>query len=112
MDDTAFGGSGADLFIYGSDLSTGSQVIGDFDGVSLNAANGEDKIAFKTGMEVGSFSYIAGAAFSGGGNSEARFAGSETLEIDIGGDGLANAMAVIDGLNAANRLTATGFLWF
>ncbi len=81
-DDTAYGGSGADLFLYGGDLSTGAQVIADFDGISLNAANGEDRIAFRTGLEVGSFTYIEAAVFTGGGNSEARYAGGGTLEVD------------------------------
>ncbi len=63
-------------------------VIRDFDGVSVNAGNGEDKPVFATGLETGSFAYIAAAAFSGGGNSEARFAGSRQIQVDDDGDGV------------------------
>ncbi len=111
-DDAAFGGSGSDSFVFASsNLTSGSQVIRDFDGVSLNAANAEDKIVMATGLETGSFDYVGAAAFSGAGNSEARFAGSLTLEIDQDGDGAADLSFRVNGLTAANQLTASDFVW-
>lgn len=110
-DDTLFGGSGQDWFLFGGKLASGSQVIGDFDGVSLGAANGEDKLVFATGLEVGSFSYIEAAAFSGGGNSEARFAGGALLQIDRDGDGSSDISVTLAGLTAADQLTSADFVW-
>ncbi|GAB5471780.1 MAG: hypothetical protein Kilf2KO_48100 [Rhodospirillales bacterium] len=111
-DDAAFGGAGADSFYFdGNETPSGDLVIRDFDGVSLNAGNGEDKLVFAGGLESGSFSYRGDAAFSGGGNSEARFAGGGKLEIDLDGDGQADLSAKLSGLSAGDQLTATDFVW-
>ncbi len=113
--DVAFGGPGKDDFIFsGASLGmAGSDgpVIRDFDGVTANDANGEDKIVYATGLEVGSFSYIDGATFSGGGNSEARFGGARQIQVDQDGDGLADQAFLVDGVTAANRLTSSDFMW-
>lgn len=86
-------------------------MIRDFDGENLNGANGQDRLAFKTGLEVGSFSYIDGAAFSASGNSEARFAGVRKVEIDQDGDGGMDVFILVDGLTNAAELTSMDFLW-
>ncbi len=108
-DDTAFGGSGADWFRFTG--LVGSAEIGDFDGVSLNAGNSQDKFVFATGLEMGAFSYIGGAVFSSSGSSQARFAGGNTIEVDADGDGSADRVFQVIGLNAEGQLTATDFLW-
>ncbi len=78
---------------------SGGPVIRDFDGELANGANGEDKLVFAIGLEVGSFTYIEAAAFSGGGNSEARYAGSRQIQVDQ------------DGVTAVNLLTEKDFIW-
>ncbi|GAB5469440.1 MAG: calcium-binding protein [Rhodospirillales bacterium] len=111
----AFGGLDEDQFRFAGDIlgdaGSGGTRIRDFNGVSLNAGNGEDKLVFDTGLETGTFAYIGGAAFSGGGNSEARFDGERRLEIDYDGDGSADIGFEIQRLTAADQLTATDFLW-
>ncbi len=113
--DIAFGGAGMDEFRFGAaplgNNDTGGPIIRDFNGVSANGANGEDKIVFNTGLETGSFAYIGGAAFSASGNSEARFAGPRQLQVDQDGDGTTDQAILIDGVTAANLLTATDFVW-
>ncbi len=111
-DDAAFGGSGSDSFLFSSsNLNNGTQVIRDFDGASLNAGNGEDKIVLATGLETGSFAYIGSLAFSGGGNSEARFTSTGTVRVDQDGDGSSDLVFFVNGLTAANQLTGTDFVW-
>ncbi len=108
----ALGGSGEDAFLFNdSNLGSGGPVIRDFDGVSANGANGEDKIVYATGLGGGSFTYIDGAAFSGGGNSEARYAGPRQIQVDQDGDGVTDQAFLVDGVTAANLLTATDFVW-
>ncbi|MEO1194310.1 MAG: hypothetical protein AAFY02_21340, partial [Pseudomonadota bacterium] len=100
------------FFFDGADFTPASgQAIRDFDGVSLNAGNGEDKLVFATGLEVGSFTYIGDSGFSGSGNSEARFAGRVSLEIDQDGDGVVDQALLVNGLSSAGQLTATDFVW-
>ncbi len=111
-DDAAIGGSGSDSFrISSANLASGTQVLRDFDGEILNAGNGEDKIVLATGLEVGSFVYIAGAAFSGGGNSEARYAGPRKLQIDQDGDGATDIALLVDRMTQGSLMTATDFVW-
>ncbi|MEO1194025.1 MAG: hypothetical protein AAFY02_19870, partial [Pseudomonadota bacterium] len=111
-DDQAFGGSGADWFLFlNATLGSGDQVIRDFNGVSLGSGAGDDKIVFATGLETGSFSYIGDAGFSADGNSEARFAGAGALQIDQDGDGSSDISVFVDGVSLANQLTASDFLW-
>ncbi len=113
--DVAFGGSGSDSFVFdGTDLGnagSGGPVIRDFDGVLVNAANGEDKLVFATGLEVGSFTYIEANTFSGSGDSEARYAGTRQVQVDQDGDGAVDQAFLVDGVTAANLLTAADFVW-
>ncbi|MEO1193394.1 MAG: calcium-binding protein [Pseudomonadota bacterium] len=115
QDDVAFGGSGMDNFRFnGASLGfggSGGPVIRDFDGEDFPGGNGEDKLVFATGLEVGSFAYINGQAFSASGNSEARFAGNRQLQVDQDGDGTVDQAILIDGFSIAGRLTATDFVW-
>ncbi len=110
--DRVWGGSGADTFLFNDDEGvSGKLVFEDFVGRNQAAPGGADSLVFATGLESGSFSYIGGAAFSAGGNSEARFAGGERLEIDNDGDGAADMAATVRGLTGPNQLTATDFVW-
>ncbi len=109
-----FGGTGADSFRFnGSSLAAGSgaPIVREFDGVSLGAANGEDKLVFATGLEVVSFAYIGAAAFSAAGNSEALFNANREVEVDRNGDGVSDQVFLLDGLSQADLLTATDFVW-
>ena len=85
-----FGGSSGNLFRFdGNALGSGGPggpAVRDFDRVLLNAANGEDKLVFSSGLETGSFAYIGSSAFSGDGDSEARFAGTRQVQVDQDGD--------------------------
>ncbi len=113
--DVAIGGSGMDQFRFGAaqlgSNGSGGPIIRDFDGVLVNGANSEDKLVFTTGLETGSFAYIGGAAFSGSGNSEARFAGPRQIQVDQDGDGAVDQAFLVDGVTVANLLTATDFVW-
>ncbi len=113
--DVAFGGSGKDDFYFNGDPlgdgGTGGPVLRDFDGELVNAANGEDKLVFTTGLEVGAFAYVGSAAFSGGGNSEARYAGPRQVQVDRDGDGVVDQAFLINGLTAPNLLTESDFIW-
>jgi len=111
-DDVAFGGSGDDWFLFNTEeLEFGTQVIRDFDGVSLNAGDDEDLLVFSTGKETGAFAYIGDAAFSASGNSEARHAGGTEVQVDTDGNGDAEFVFQMNGLSQAGQLTATDFLW-
>ncbi len=77
----------------------------------MNGSNGEDKIVYASGLEVGTFDYIRSDPFSAGGNSEARYDGPRRVQVDQDGDGAADQAFLIDGLTAANLLTATDFVW-
>ncbi|GAB5469650.1 MAG: hypothetical protein Kilf2KO_26800 [Rhodospirillales bacterium] len=111
--DRAFGGSGADSFRFDGQSQGTSGGDGprlqDFEGSLLGG--GADKLVFATGLESGSFAYLGAAAFSGGGDSQARFAGSAQLQVDRDGDGAADIAVSIVGLTAADQLTASDFLW-
>ncbi|MEQ8654521.1 MAG: hypothetical protein RIC87_18780 [Kiloniellales bacterium] len=111
----AFGGSGTDSFRFNGDSlgsgGTGGPVLRDFDGVSANAANGEDKLVFATGLETGSFAYIGSAAFSGAGDSEARFDGARQVQVDQDGDGTTDIAFKVNGVSQADLLTASDFVW-
>ncbi len=113
--DTAFGGSGGDAFRFSSPslaaTGTGGPVIADFDGEVMGKGNGADKLVFATGLEVGVFSYIESAAFSGGGSSEARFAGAERVEVDRDGNGSTDIVFQVQGLTSGNQLTGSDFIW-
>ncbi len=49
--------------------------------------------------------------FSGGGNSEACFAGGKRVRIDHDGDGTSDVLLRMNGLSEAGQLTAADFLW-
>ncbi len=76
-------------------------MIRDFDGVSLGAGDGADKLVFANGLEIGGFTYIEAAAFSGNGNSEARFAGIRQTQVDQDGNGSVDQAFLLDGLTVA-----------
>lgn len=114
--DVAFGGSGQDSFRFNGEplgnAGSGDPVIRDFAGIAVNDEVGtQDKLVFAAGLEVGSFSYIGEAAFSGGGNSEARFNGPRQIQVDQDGDGSTDQAFQLDGITAANRLTSSDFIW-
>ncbi|MEQ8653388.1 MAG: calcium-binding protein, partial [Kiloniellales bacterium] len=112
IDDIAFGGAGNDSFVISdAAMNSGSQVIRDFDGIFLNSGADKDLLVFATGLETGVFSYIGGNAFSGGGNSEARFAGGNRVRIDQDGDGDSDILIRMNGLSQSGQITAGDFLW-
>ncbi len=102
---------GEDVFRNDDALGSGGPVICDFDGEIVGAGNGEDKFVFATGLETGASSYIGGASFSGGGNSEARFEGPRQIQVDQYGDGAADQAFLVDGTLSASVLTASDFVW-
>lgn len=104
--DQAFGGSAADSFVFnGNEAPGGGLFIRDF-----SQAEG-DKLVFATGLESGSFAYIGDAGFSSGGNSEARFAGGNRLDIDQDGDGTTDLSAKLNGFTSADKLSGGDFVW-
>ncbi len=72
--DTLFGGGGNDWFLFGANLGANDQIIRDFRG---NFNGGQDKLVFKTCLEVRTFDYRGGSSFSTSGESEARYAGAK-----------------------------------
>jgi len=103
-DDLVYGGSGQDWFLFRSGaLTSGTQRIADLDG--------GDRLVFATGFETGTFAYIADGGFTASGNSEARLADPEVLEVDRDGDGLADYRMGVQGASSAGDLTASDFLW-
>lgn len=84
--------------------------MADFEGVRLHDNKGVDKLVFATGLEVGTFSYIGTGALSAGGNSEARFAGNEQMEVDRDGNGAADILFKVGDLTQAGDLTSSDFV--
>jgi len=110
--DNAFGGSGADAFIFdGNEGAVSDLKLADFQGASLNAGTTQDKLVFATGLEHGSFAFVGDAGFSGAGDSEARVNVNGRLQVDVDGDGEKDIQAEITGLSLAGQLTATDFIW-
>jgi Ca2+-binding RTX toxin-like protein len=109
--DQLTGGGGADQFRYTSTLS-GVDTIHDFSGTTAfgGGAGDGDKLAF-VGLLSGTFSYIQAAAFSATGNSEARFASANTLEVDTNGNGAADITVKLDNFTAAAQLVNGDFIW-
>lgn len=105
--DLLIGGSGDDSFFFdGASLGTGGGLatIADF--------SAGDHLVFATGLESGSFSFIATQAFSGTGSSEARFdTAKDRVEVDQNGDALADQVFALDGINKANQISSSDFLW-
>jgi len=104
--DTAFGGSGSDLFRVTGD----GGLIADFEDL-LAAGSAADAIGLDGSQLAGTFAYLEDAAFSAAGNSEARFAAAETLEVDYEGDGTLDLSFQIANVTLGSQLTAADFLW-
>ncbi len=111
--DLVFGGSGVDWFRFNGDLIAMDErpEIGDFDGASLNASDASDRFVFAAGLEVGSFTYVEDAAFSGSGDSKARIASTGVVKVDYDSDGSADISVEVAGLSSAGALTGSDFLW-
>jgi Ca2+-binding RTX toxin-like protein len=109
--DLLTGGGGVDQFRYTSTAS-GEDTISDFSGTTDfgGGAGQGDKLAF-VGLLAGAFSYVQAAAFSGGGNSEARFAGANTLQVDTNGNGTVDITVKLDNFTAATQLVNSDFVW-
>jgi Ca2+-binding RTX toxin-like protein len=104
--DSMTGGTGADLFLFENAASSpvsAPDIIADFNPIA-------DTLAFK-GMLVGTFAYRGKAAFTGSGNTEARYTnGSTLLQIDLNGDRMTDMAIQMSGTSIAS-LTAADFLW-
>jgi len=94
------GGAGADRFLFVSGPD-GHSTISDF-----SSAQG-DKLAFQ-GLLHGAFSYLGAAAFTAGGNSEARFAGGQ-LFVDTDGNGAVDITVTLTGITNASQIHASDF---
>ena len=106
--DTLTGGIGADQFVFLS-ASSGIDVIEDFN--NLDGLGAEGDLLVFTGLLVGTFDYLGGAAFTGGSdNSEARVVGNQ-LQIDTDGNGTANIKIQMTGLVSDTQLTDSDFVW-
>jgi Ca2+-binding RTX toxin-like protein len=109
--DQLVGGAGADEFRYTS-TNSGLDTIHDFSGVAdLAGGTGQgDKLAF-VGLLSGTFAYIAGGSFSAAGNSQARFAGANILQVDTNGNGVVDITIKLDNFTAPTQLVNADFLW-
>lgn len=104
--DQLTGGAGSDRFVFSavadSPLAT-PDVITDF---SVAA----DKLAF-TGLLQGSFAWRGTGGFTATGNSEARYtAGSQVVQVDVNGDGVADIGIQLNGVTMSG-LSAAVFDW-
>lgn len=64
-----------------------------------------------SGLLIGTFAYMGGAAFSGGSdNSEARVVGTQ-LQVDVNGDGATDILITLSGLTNAGQLSTMDFMW-
>ncbi|GAB5469585.1 MAG: hypothetical protein Kilf2KO_26150 [Rhodospirillales bacterium] len=109
--DRAFGGSGDDSFLFREEaFASDGPILRDFHGRDFGGS-GQDRLVFASGLESGNFLYREAQAFTGQGNSEARFAGGQELQIDRDGDGALDDSLRITGFSQAGQLTATDFLW-
>jgi len=105
--DNLTGGAGADQFIY----TTGSQgvdTITDFNALDGGLAEG-DLLVF-SGLLTGTFGYRGAAAFTGGGNTEARIQGNQ-VQMDFNGDAISDLSITLTGLTNAAQLAASDFLF-
>ncbi len=112
-DDSAFGGSDDDWFLLDvASLTGGEALVDDFQGRQFGEGAGDrDRFMFGTGSESGSFDYRGDAAFSGSGDSEARYPGNGRLAIDVDGDGSREFPVTVSGLTANQQFTASDLLW-
>ncbi|CAN5325808.1 calcium-binding protein [soil metagenome] len=109
--DVLTGGGLADLFRY-TNTVVGIDTITDFSGVTAfgGGAGDTDRLAF-VGQLAGTFDYIEGASFSAGGNSQARFAGANTLQVDTNGNGTVDITISLQSFTVATQLVNGDFLW-
>ena len=113
--DTLFGGGGSDILIggTGSDIfkytATSDSTDASMDAIlDFDATDGSEDILLE-GLLTGTFAYKGSSAFSGGGNTEARFTEStHILEIDTDGDATADMKIRLDGV-ASSDLDAADF---
>ncbi|WP_158292022.1 beta strand repeat-containing protein [Paracraurococcus ruber] len=122
--DTLVGSNGADTLIGGggADLMTGGKGADQFVFLAVGDSTvaapswiqdfqvGVDKLVFQ-GLLTGSFAWLGGGAFTAGGNTQARLATTtQTLQLDLDGDGAAD-MAVRLGGSTLTGLSASDFIW-
>ncbi len=122
--DYAFGQDGGDLIFGSSGNDTLDLLVADFSvsggfsfssfeaagGQLFNAGTEQDAPLLNDRLRVGAFTYIEAVEISVARNSQARI--DEDLaqvEIDRNGDGIANIFVAIEGMTAANQLTAADF---
>ncbi|WP_425404895.1 FecR domain-containing protein [Hwanghaeella sp.] len=103
--DTATGAVGvSDLFVYSAQTDAN---VGENERIT-NFEAGTDLFDISA-LIVGTFSYIGGAGFVQSGNTQARFTnGTETLELDLNGDGAADMEIIMNGITA-NDLSDADF---
>ncbi len=114
--DHAYGGADDDSFYFDGDESGdgtgfGGPLIEDFHGQILNAGASQDHFVFAEGLLSGSFVYRGSEAFTGQGNSEARHAFQDQIQVDHDGDGRADLAFKVEGVSGGDQLTADDFLW-
>ncbi len=112
----AYGGAGDDRFLFdgdevGNGAGRGGPSVHDFHGQILNAGAEQDSLVFAKGMEQGTFEYRGDGAFTGKGNSEARFDGNGQMQVDHDGDEVVDLAFRIEGMSEAGQLTAQDFVW-
>jgi len=97
----------ADTFNY---TAINQSDTGTFDTIS-GFVTTSDKLQF-AGLLTGTFAYQATAAFTGGGNSQARFEDTSTniLQIDTNGDGVTDMKLTLTGITSAG-IVAGDFVW-
>lgn len=125
--ETLWRGSGDNLLLMGNGVfACGNEGTNSFffNGDSLGSAGSDDPVihdisaaegnhlVFQTDLETGVFACIGASAFSGSGNSEARFSGPEQVQVDADGDGSVDQAFRIAGNTADHQLTTTDFVWF
>ncbi|MFE0757388.1 hypothetical protein ACFW16_25745 [Inquilinus sp. NPDC058860] len=103
--DRLSGGYGQDYFRF-SGKDDGIDTIVDFN-LSEN-----DKILFDyDGFLHGVFTYLGSAAFTGHGNTEARFSAGQVL-VDADGDSMVDITIRLDGITAASQLSERDFVFW
>lgn len=109
--DTLTGGGAADQFRFTA-VAGANDTITDFSGdTGFNSLPGDGDVLAFLGLQTGVFSYVGAAAFVNNGNSQARFAAANTLEVDTNGDGTLDITLTLTGFTAATQLTNADFLW-